>query len=218
MGGNGYEIILMINANEEVGLLPGGISNVISTAGLYDLIDTRHNATKYPNTYARGSKRIDYIFGTERIQQYCVSSGILPFGYGYPSDHRAIFIRCDLARILSMEIHPLESSATRLLTSATPKEREKFIIELDVHYESQNLYERLQRLWNVNPPEWDETNTSEFNKCDEQHIIGMISEKKTCKIKTTSWSPTYCKAVEDKAFWKIALSLRRTYTRPNAKF
>jgi hypothetical protein len=132
---NGYEIILMINANEEVGLIPGGISNVISTAGLFDLIDTRHNATKCPNTYARGSKRIDYIFGTERIQQYCVSSGILPFGYGYPSDHRAIFIRCDLAQILSTEIHPMEYSATRLLTSATPKERENFIIELDVHYE-----------------------------------------------------------------------------------
>jgi hypothetical protein len=119
----GYEIILMINANEEVGLLPGGISNVISSAGLFDLIDTRHNAMHYPNTsYARGSKHIDYIFGTEQIQQYCVSSGILPFGYGYPSDHRAIFIRCNLARILSMEIHPLESPATRLLTSATPKE------------------------------------------------------------------------------------------------
>jgi hypothetical protein len=43
-------------------------------------------------------------------------------------------------------------------------------------------------------------------------------KKKPFKIKTTSWSPTYCKAVEDKAFWKIALSLRRTYTKPNAKF
>jgi hypothetical protein len=47
----------------------------------------------------------------------------------------------------------------------------------------------------------------------------MISaEKKTCKIKTASWSPAYSKAVEDKAFWKIALSLRHTYTKPNAKF
>jgi hypothetical protein len=78
----------------------------------------------------------------------------------------------------------LESPSTRLLTSATPKEREKFIIELDVHYESQNLYERLQRLWNVNPPEWDDTHTYEFNKCDEQHIIGMISaEKKSARSK-----------------------------------
>jgi hypothetical protein len=27
--------------------------------------------------------------------------------------------------------------------SATPKERKKFIIELDLHYESQNLYEAM---------------------------------------------------------------------------
>jgi hypothetical protein len=46
----------------------------------------------------------------------------------------------------------------------------------------------------------------------------ILAEKKTCKIKTMSWSPAYSKAVEDKAFWKIALSLRRTYTKPNPKF
>jgi hypothetical protein len=97
----GYEIILMIDTNKEVGLLPGGISNIISLAGLFDLINTQHNTTHYPNTYARGSKCINYIFGTEQIHQYCVSSGILPFGYGYPSDHWAIFIRCNLAQILS---------------------------------------------------------------------------------------------------------------------
>jgi hypothetical protein len=108
----GYEIILMINANEEVGLLPGGLSNIIASAGLFDLLDTRHNSPHYPNTYARGTRRIDFIFGTEQVRQCCVSSGILPFGYGYPSDHRAIFIRCDLSRLLSTEIHPLESTAT----------------------------------------------------------------------------------------------------------
>jgi hypothetical protein len=59
----------------------------------------------------------------------------------------------------------------------------------------------------------------EYDKCDEQHIIGMLAaEKKTCKIKLTAWSPKFSKAVEDEAFWKIALSLRRSYTRPNDKF
>jgi hypothetical protein len=77
----------------------------------------------------------------------------------------------------------------------------------------------MQRLWNVNPPDWDDDHTIEFNKCDEQHITGMISaEKKTCEIKTTAWSPAYSEAVENKAFWKIALSLRRTYTKPHPKF
>jgi hypothetical protein len=107
-----YDILLMIDANEEIGLRPGGINTVIVSAGLFDLVDTRHNAVKYPNKYARGTKRIDYIFGTERVRQHSVSSGILPFGYGYPSDHRAIYVRCDIAKILGTEIHPLESPAT----------------------------------------------------------------------------------------------------------
>jgi hypothetical protein len=46
----------------------------------------------------------------------------------------------------------------------------------------------------------------------------ITAEKKTCKQKTTPWSPAYSTAVENKAFWKIALSLRRTYTRPHEKF
>jgi hypothetical protein len=183
-----------------VGLRPGGLNFVIALAGLFDLLESRHSAPKYPNTYARGTKRIDYIFGTEQIWQQCISSGILPFGYGYPSDHRAVFVRCDIAKILGTEIHPLESPATRLIIDATPKEREKFIVELDHHYSSQNLYECLQRLWDVAAPTWVKSHEDTFNQCDEQHIIGMIAaEKKTCKLKTTAWSPAYSNAIENKA-------------------
>jgi hypothetical protein len=153
------------------------------------------------------------------VKQYCVSSGILPFGYGYPSDHRAIFIRLDLSKVLSTEVHPSESPAARLLVSATPKEREKFIWELDAHYTSQNLYQCLNDLWETPNNEWSLDHETEFNKCDEQHIAGMLAtEKKTCKIKTIAWSPKYSKAVEDRAFLKIALSLRRTHVKPNSTF
>jgi hypothetical protein len=49
----GYEIILMIDANEKVGLRPGGFNSVISKAGLFDLLDDHQKATNFPNTYAR---------------------------------------------------------------------------------------------------------------------------------------------------------------------
>jgi hypothetical protein len=198
---NGYEILLMIDANEEVGLRAGGLSSIISSAGLFDLLDDRHKVPRYPNTYARGTKRIDYIFGTECIRQHCVSSGILPFGYGYPSDHRPIFVRCNIEKVLCTEIHPLESLTTRLIMDATPKEREKFITELDWHYTAQNHYEQLQLLWDISPAEWGKAHEDEFNKCDTQHIVGMLAaEKKTCKKKTTAWSPSYSSAIENKAF------------------
>jgi hypothetical protein len=63
----------------------------------------QHFSETYPPTYARGTKCIDYIFGSDWIQTYCKSSGILPLHIG--SDHRAIFIRINLQAILSTEIH-----------------------------------------------------------------------------------------------------------------
>jgi hypothetical protein len=94
----------------------------------------------------------------------------------------------------------------------------KFIDELHKHYEAQNLFERLDRLWNTPTQEWTEMHELEYNSCDEQHIIGMISaERKTCKEKRFAWSPKFSKAVENKAFWKIILSLRRNYSKPSKK-
>jgi hypothetical protein len=86
------EIILLINANKEIGTKPGGISSAIARNGLYNLLANQHNTDSCPNTYIRGTKRIDYIFGTEKVLKHCKSSGILPFCHGYPSDHRAIFV------------------------------------------------------------------------------------------------------------------------------
>jgi hypothetical protein len=134
----GYEILLMIDANEDVGNKPGGMNQIIYQAGLLDLISSKHDAEKMPNTYARGSKRIDYLFGTEKVLEHCSTSGILPFGFGYPSDHRAIFARINLSKVLQSKLNPVESNAQRLLISATPNERQMFLHELHLHYESQN--------------------------------------------------------------------------------
>jgi hypothetical protein len=117
-----YEIILLLDANKEIGKTPGGLGQVIAKNGLFDIIANQHAAETYPNTYIRGTQRIDYIFGMEQVLKHCKTSGMLPFCYGYPSDHRAIFIRIDLPSILSSEIHAAESNATRLMYSATPKE------------------------------------------------------------------------------------------------
>jgi hypothetical protein len=214
----GYEILLMIDANEDIGNKPGGMGQVIHKAGLLDLISCKHDAEKMPNTYARGSKRLDYLFGTEKVLEHCSTCGILPFGFGYPSDHRAVFARINLSKILQSKMSPAESNAQRLLISATPNERKMFLNELHTHYESQNLYTRLQSLWQTSKTDWTSDHQLEYDRCDDQHIKGMLAaEKRTCKNKLYDWSPAFSKAVELKAFWKIALSLRKNHIRPNAK-
>jgi hypothetical protein len=119
----GYEIILMIDANETIGENPGGLNFLIRQARLTDLIHHKHPTLQQTNTYARGTKQIDYILGTKRVREWCSASGMLPFGTGYSSDHRQLFIQVNIAGILNTKINPLESIANRKIQNATPKER-----------------------------------------------------------------------------------------------
>jgi hypothetical protein len=93
-----------------------------------------------------------------------------------------------------------------------------FLNELHQHYESQNLYNCLQSLWQTSKDEWTDDHQIEYDRCDEQHIKGMLAaKKKTCKKKLYDWSLACSKAIEIKAFWKIVLSLCKNHIRPNAK-
>jgi hypothetical protein len=91
-----HEIILLMDANEEIGSQPGGLSQAIARNGIHDILANYHDNEEFPNTYIRGKNRIDYIFGTKRVMENCKSCGILPICYGYPSDHPVVFIRIDL--------------------------------------------------------------------------------------------------------------------------
>jgi hypothetical protein len=137
----GAEILLLIDANESMGERPGGLNQMIREIGLTDLIKYKHPAKPGINTYARGTKQIDYILGTARIRDHCSAAGILPFGNGYQSDHQQLFVQINIRHILNTRIHPLESTATRKLQNATPRERQKFIEELHLFYDNQNLFQ-----------------------------------------------------------------------------
>jgi hypothetical protein len=51
-----YEIILMIDANEEVGSSPGGLGQIMANNGMYDILAMQHDSDQYPNTYIQGSR------------------------------------------------------------------------------------------------------------------------------------------------------------------
>jgi hypothetical protein len=148
----GYEIILMIDANKHIGDKAGGIGSLVTKFQLMDLLALRHPHQKIPNMYTRGSRRINYIFGTTKLQQNCSGAGMLPFGAGYVSDHRALFIRIDMEQILQSSVTPAESSYARKLCNATPKECQKFLEETHIHYTNHNLFDCMKQLMETD--EW----------------------------------------------------------------
>jgi exonuclease III len=116
-----YEIILMMDANKMIGDKPGGLATILGKIGLINIIHNQHQIDNCINTYARGSKCIDYIFGTSKVQKHCEKSGMLPFGVGYQSDHRALFIKVDLSAILQTSVKQIDTITARKLNQATPR-------------------------------------------------------------------------------------------------
>jgi hypothetical protein len=166
-----------------------------------------------------GSSRIDYIFGSKNIRKHCKRSGILPFGIGYSSNHRAIFAEIDIESVLATKVQSIDSTSARKLHQATPKERTRFLQEADVFLESHGIYEKLKKLHDKNKDEWDHSDINEFEKCDDMLIQGVLhAEKLTQRIKNTPWSPRFATAVNKKSFWKIALSLKLNHRFPNENF
>jgi hypothetical protein len=144
---------------------------------------------------------------------------MLPFGTGYSSDHRQLFIQVNIAGILNTKINPLESIANRKIQNATPKERKTFIEESHFYFSQHNLFERLQKLMDTQPEQWSQSQVKEYENCDKQHIEGMLyAENKTKKLKTIPWSPIFQNAISEKAFWKIALSLKMNHIYPSVDY
>jgi hypothetical protein len=215
---NNKEIIVMIDANEQIGEKVSRLQDIFRKMEMTELIRYKHPERDEPNTHIRGTKRIDYIFGTNRVTKNCNRAGILPFGTGYHSDHRALFIDIAIENILSTNVSAIDSITARKLIQATPKERHFFIQSVNEYLENQNVYERL-RLLHDKTSTWTSSDSNEYEACDETLIQGMLwAESKTRRIRTTAWSPKFGAAVAKKSFWKIALSLKSNCRRPNEDF
>jgi len=57
--GRGREILLVLNANKEVGKKSQGITALVQECSLYDILATSHPDQQTPVTFNRGSKTID---------------------------------------------------------------------------------------------------------------------------------------------------------------
>jgi hypothetical protein len=214
---NGKEII-MIDANESIREKQNQLQDIFQKTEMTELIRYKHPSLDEPNTHIRGSRRIDFIFGTNKVIRNCHRAGIMPFGTGYHSDHRAIFVDISIDNILSAKVTPVNSITARRLVQATPKERTIFLQKANEFMESQNVYQRLQKLKEKTSC-WTEDDIKEYEACDEVVIQGILwAENKTRHVKTTAWSPKFGAAVAKKSFWKIALSLKTNCKLPSHGF
>ena len=112
-----HEVLLILDANEAPDSGKShGIQHFVETCGMFDL----QAADPAPSTYQHATaRRIDFMFGTEGVQQALRRSGMLSFTEGISSDHQALFVDLDVPSLLSSTPSLIAPSSTRALHSAT---------------------------------------------------------------------------------------------------
>ena len=106
-----YEIILMIDANSS--LTHPQLQNIINHSQLYDLLGATHGIDS-PNTYIRGNKTIDFLFGTKGVKHSMTQCGMLSFNDGVLSDHRALWMDLKHTNLIHSELTSPNNKPTNM--------------------------------------------------------------------------------------------------------
>jgi exonuclease III len=80
------DILLMGDFNKSIGVNPAGMASVMTSGSLTDVFCYWHGLHQEKPTYARGSKRVDYILTSQRLIGHVKYTGAKPFNYRIFSD------------------------------------------------------------------------------------------------------------------------------------
>jgi hypothetical protein len=163
---------------------------------------------KWLETYARGSKRLDYAFGTQEIAESIVHIGITPYNFIVASDHRGLFIDFDVDAFLGGDPSHLMSPALRGIKSTSPKQCRKYVEAVTKYLTEHKVFEGAQTTQKMTdehgltPPlaqAWERIDRDLLRAC-------LHAERLTKSRDRPAWSPKLHHALLIVAYWKIKLS------------
>ena len=210
MKANHEEIILMIDANEKW----TGRSKwrqFTRDTNLYDVHTIFHNDKDVPNTYNRGTHRIDYIVCTPDIVNSIQRCGYLRFDEGPApsSDHRAIYVDLNSDTLFDdITTEKRQDITKRNLHSNDRDCAMKYLHQLGKIVHDNNLVEKCNDLYERRS-EVDETITDELEQIDELLTESMIKTEKACGRPPIPWSPKLKLHQQIVQAWALRLSLDR---------
>eukprot|EP00978_Attheya_sp_CCMP212_P047772 scaffold428280_cov122-Attheya_sp.AAC.1 len=136
------EIVLCLDANAD--LRDTEFQDLIRKTELIDLMTTRLGA-ELPETYVRGKKTIDHIFGSARLENAIECAGYFAFNNGIMSDHRGLFIDFNRAILFGKDQVAAEQSQ-RMLSTKNKKGAAQYRTTASQSILSNNILKRAQAI------------------------------------------------------------------------
>jgi hypothetical protein len=191
------------------------LPNFLSQTDLTSLIP---NSFDHPPTHARGSRCIDYIFGSTSLVPYVTASGITAF-YDRPyihSDHRGLFIDIHELSLFGANLNTIIPPLPRRIVSTSKVLVQKFLDSLDKTQQIPTLLNRILEL-QANQ-EWTPEQHDQLESIDVAFTNLLLEAENQSAVPVGhSWSPTIDKHSLIYNYWSIKLHGRRNNININNK-
>jgi hypothetical protein len=208
------EIVLCLDANAD--LLDKEFQDLIRKTELIDLMATRLGAD-LPETYVRGKKTIDHIFGSPRVEGAIECAGYFAFNDGIMSDHRGIFIDFNRAILFGKDQVTAERPQ-RMLSTKNKKGAAQYRTTASQSILSNNILKRAQDIEAQAKIGFTTKVQEDLEVLDtELHNLLLKAEQQIDVHSHLPWSPTLHKAYQVWKYWKVRLSYLKTKRIPGER-
>jgi hypothetical protein len=171
----------MMDANETMGGEKNEVSSIASKCNLINIHTTRHQEAARTATYARGTKKFDFILVTPELLPLVQNSGMLPFYEGIHTNHRGMFVDLDAKATFHRKIAELYSQPSRALTSKFPKAVYTYQQELWKQLQAHNVMERSEAIHEKCKLPPSPKTERELNNIANQVQEAMLVAEQKCK-------------------------------------
>ena len=126
-------------------------------------------------TFDRGSSRIGLILVHRDLTPSVTSSEIVPSSVYQNTDHSAVLLRFNEAKLFGNEQETISPRRGIFLKSKKRKKTEAYLEKVRPSVEKRNIQGRLNKLLGIPPNQWIDLNENDFNSIDDQ-ITNIMTE------------------------------------------
>jgi len=204
------EVILCMDANEDVDNPRSAIRRIFNKTDLVDLHHHQYPSQSKPATHQRGSTTIDLIAGSPLPATALRHAWIHPFHEPAPikGDHRLLGVDFDPDILFGSNVAPIDDLGQRGVNSRHPQTVTKFCKRVMTQCQRHQIAERLDLLKTLTS--FQPKHHAELELIDSQLTRLLTKADRDCRPNHfAAWSPQLNQAYLQYRLWTIALSGKR---------
>jgi hypothetical protein len=209
--GQGYDVCISMDANEELNSRNNQLSDWMEQCGLISAHEHFYDAEYYdsnpvPSTFDRGPNKIDFVMCTPRLLSCIESVSIEAMNEGTASDHRGLIVDFNTDKLLGVTSH-ISKHKARVLKSMSRKASGHYRTTLHAMLVQQNIFDRADSLIRIYERRGKISKRGHIiaEQIDQYITFCMIKSENSIKVYATEdFSPEKAKRADLERFWIMA--------------